>query len=499
MKEVRKKSIDAAVNQVLKAAYRQQVPLVWDRAEPMQPQCGFGRLALCCTSCQEGPCRINPFGEADQETICGRTGHDLVTDSCLKKASDGALALAKLAVESGNDAGGELIRQVLTADDEMIFSESADDRLQAIGLAANAALEALRQSQDDSAGAWQSAVTEVNLGVLKADSINIIFHGHVSPNKLAGVKAAAEGINSPVNLVAMCGNEFSAGFLLPVLTNYASQETPLLTGAVDLLVIGNQCVMPSLINLADRRGIAIVRAALLREASDFQAAILQAQHSFQRRAGRTAAIPPVKSPVYAGYTLANSRTLFQTLADAYTAGKVRGIIYLGGCGSIKNTQDAKPVQLAAELISAGYFVITSGCAGTALAKAGLCHPGWNNGDYPLNNILPPEIPPVLNIGSCHDAGEMLRIAEVLRQKSTPVFAVFPEVAHNKTLAVAVGFTAAGINTWLGFESFFAGNAHAEWLVGKLGAKAGARLLPWTDSAGFLQSLAEMSCGLQQGR
>ena len=130
-----------------------------------------------------------------------------------------------------------------------------------------------------------------------------------------------------------------------------------------------------------------------------------------------------------------------------------------------NTQDAQPVQLAAALVEAGYLVITGGCAGTALAKAGLCQADGKN-----------EVPPVLHIGSCHDAGEFLRIAAFLQQNNVPVKALFPEINHNKVLATALGFAAAGIPSWLGFE------AVPDEVFGK------AELLPLPEAAELLQSL-----------
>lgn len=499
MKEVRKKSIDPAVNHILKAAYRQQMPLVWDRAEAMQPQCSFGRLAICCTSCNQGPCRVNPFAEDEQETICGRGRHDLVAGFLVRKAADGALALAKLACEADSGTGAELVGNLTMVDDELIYGETAGECLHTVGKATTAALETLHKSREAATGAWQPAISEVNLGILQAGAVNIVFHGHVNAMVIAGIKAAAENLGTPVNLVAMCGNEWSGGFQLPALTNYVSQETPLLTGAVDLLVIGSQCVMPALVKLAECKNVPVARAGLLHGTEDYQAVVLKAQHAFSRRLGRATDIPAAKSQVYAGSTLKNSRALFQTLAQAYAAGTLKGVIYLGGCGNVANTQDAQPFKLAASLVAEGYFVITAGCAGIAVAKAGMCSPGWNNGDYPLKSVLPPDIPPVLNIGSCSGTGELLQIAAVLRQDNVPVFAVFPEVIHNKILATAIGFAAIGMDVWLGFEAIVADAAAAGWLNETLQLQAGGRVLPLADAAELLQSIAEANNRWQQGR
>ncbi len=44
---------------------------VWEREEAQTPHCGFGELGLCCTNCNLGPCRIEPFDEEPQLGVCG--------------------------------------------------------------------------------------------------------------------------------------------------------------------------------------------------------------------------------------------------------------------------------------------------------------------------------------------------------------------------------------------------------------------------------------------
>ncbi|HWR30330.1 MAG TPA: hypothetical protein VN631_10900, partial [Negativicutes bacterium] len=365
------------------------------------------------------------------------------------------------------------------------------ERLQMIGRCTNTALESLRQDQVEVSGVRQPAAIGVNIGVLQTGAVNIVFHGHVNLKIVNGIKTAAQRSDIPFNMVAMCGNEGSGGFQLPVVTNYDSQETPLLTGAVDLLVLGNQCVMPSLIKLANSQDVSVARVALLKDTDDYEAAVAKAHQAFRRRETKSTVIPAVKSEAYTGYTVENSEAVFQNLAEKYAQGQLKGVIYLGGCGTIANIQDAQPVNLANALINAGYLIIAAGCAGIALAKAGMCHPSWNNN---LRDVLSPEIPPVLNIGSCHDAGVFLRIAAVLRQNQVPVMAVFPEINHNKVLATAIGLAVAGINTWLGYEPIFADPVLVGWLNEKLKEQAGGHILPLMNATDFLQNLTESANG-----
>jgi hydroxylamine reductase (hybrid-cluster protein) len=488
MKQVQKKSIDKAVNQMLLAARYRRIPLVWDRAEAQQPQCGFGRLAICCNDCQEGVCRVNPFGDADQRTICGQERHDLVSRYLLNKAADGALALVKLADEYG--VSSELLKRILVVDDEMLLFGNYAEQLIRIGQCTAEILETICQSKHNRSGNWQPGISETNLGILRADAINIVLHGHVPANVVAGIKAAAEGLQSPVVIGSICGNEWSGGLTIPALTNYDSQETPLLTGAVDLLVVGSQCVMPAVVRLADSMNIAVSSAVSLRDSGDYAAAANKAQKAFDRRANTAPIIPAIKTQVYAGYSADNTAGLFKLLTEGQAGEKIKGIVYLGGCGSIANTQDTQPVAFATAFIEAGYLIISSGCAGVTLAKSGMCQPDWQSGQYKLKGILPDGIPPVIHIGSCQDAGEFLRMARCFTKSNIPVAAIFPEVNHNKVLATALSFAVAGIDTWMDLDPVFADSATTEWLNKELLAQVGARILPLAEPAEMLQILVE---------
>lgn len=479
MKEVRKKSADQAINQMLLAAYRRQFPLSWDRAENMQPQCGFGKLSLCCNDCYEGPCRVNPFSAEDEQTICGRTKQELTAGCLLNNIKDGVASLLKLENDFGLTPDASELLDAMTVNDEMLMPGDYAEKLVSLGKDAVTVLKNIRQVKSKMYGDPQPDVTGANLGVLEAETVNIVFHGHVAPYVVDGIKKAAASVATPVNVVAFCGNDDGT---IPVITNYDSQEAPLLTGAVDLLVLGNQCVMPATVKLAEQLGIKTQRACALSASGDFAAIVKEAEQAFRARRGKAVNIPEVTCEMCVGYTAANSRELLAMLAKE----KTKGLVYLGGCGNIASTQDVKFVKTAEELIAQGYLVVTAGCAGAALAKAGLCHPDYNNGNYPLHGVLPEGIPPVLYLGSCHDAGEFLNMARIADK--IPAAAVFAELTHNKVLATAIGFAVAGINTYLGLDSAFSDEGTAGQLGDSLFTKAGARVLP-------LVRLGENSCNL----
>ncbi len=95
-KDLRSKSMDPAVREMIGKAAKMEIKTVWDRYEAMKPQCGFGDTGLCCRHCLQGPCRIDPFGEGPSEGICGATA-----DTMVARGLDRAIA-AGTAAHSGH-------------------------------------------------------------------------------------------------------------------------------------------------------------------------------------------------------------------------------------------------------------------------------------------------------------------------------------------------------------------------------------------------------------
>ena len=442
MKEVRKKSADPAVNKMLVKAWRQQTELAWDRADALQPKCGFGRLAVCCTDCHEGPCRVNPFAADASKTVCGRSQDDLTAGHFLKLAAAGTTALLDLAARFGSHLDNSVVTAALLPGDDLLATAQYGQRLAAQGRAAVQALAAIAEVKAAVSEPSQPVVTTANLGALRADAANIVLHGHIPPAAVRLIAAAAAG---RAGVTAMCGAETPG---LPVLTNYDSQETPLLTDAVDLLVIGSQCVMPATVALASDKKTPVLAAAAITGEQAAADAVAAALAHFAARAGKPVDIPAESGELHAGFTADNSAPLFAALTKAHAQGALRGLVYFGGCGNLAATQDAGLIKLAGSLISEGYLIATAGCAGAALAKAGLCRP--TAAPDRLRAVLPAGTPPVLHLGACHDAGQFLRLAAAVGDR-LPVFAVLPEITHNKILATAVAFAAQGITAYIGLD------------------------------------------------
>jgi len=92
MKSPEQRSTDPATIEVLKEIADQDLEVVWDRFEAMQPQCGFGELGLCCRNCTMGPCRIDPFGEGPSEGVCGATADIIAARNLIRMIAGGASA-----------------------------------------------------------------------------------------------------------------------------------------------------------------------------------------------------------------------------------------------------------------------------------------------------------------------------------------------------------------------------------------------------------------------
>ena len=83
-------TMDPASQMMARRAMDIGLELVWDRYEAQQPQCGFGSLGLCCTVCNLGPCRIDPFGQGPKQGVCGATAEIISARNLLRAAAAGS-------------------------------------------------------------------------------------------------------------------------------------------------------------------------------------------------------------------------------------------------------------------------------------------------------------------------------------------------------------------------------------------------------------------------
>jgi len=105
--DAKKRSVDAAAQKMIACACDAGIDISWDRLEAQEPQCGFGRLGICCRHCTMGPCRIDPFGEGPEKGVCGATADTIVARGLLRALLGGAAA--------HSDHGREIIHALVLA------------------------------------------------------------------------------------------------------------------------------------------------------------------------------------------------------------------------------------------------------------------------------------------------------------------------------------------------------------------------------------------------
>jgi carbon-monoxide dehydrogenase catalytic subunit len=88
----KKRSSDKAAQKMIAQMAKSGQQNAWDRLDAQLPQCGFGKLGLCCRICTMGPCRIDPFGEGPQLGVCGADADTIVARNFLRAVAAGCSA-----------------------------------------------------------------------------------------------------------------------------------------------------------------------------------------------------------------------------------------------------------------------------------------------------------------------------------------------------------------------------------------------------------------------
>ncbi len=333
-------------------------------------------------------------------------------------------------------------------------------------------------------GTPKPGANAVNVGVLKKDEVNIVVHGHnpvVSEMILRAVQdpelvtmARAKGARG-INLAGVCctGNELLMRAGVPMAGNHLTTELVLTTGAVDLMLVDYQCIMPSLGTVAACYHTKMVSTSDKarfpgmehREFHPDNAAakavelVKEAIENFGRRGEVYIPVEPVAS--VGGFSVESIVGALggtpEPLLDAIKAGKIRGAAGIVGCNNPRIKQDYGHVTLTRRLIENDILVVDTGCAAVANAKAGfkqaeaarLAGPGLKEICGALG------IPPVLHMGSCVDNVRILVLASALANalgvdiSDLPIAGAAPEWYSEKAATIGVYFVASGVYTVLG--------------------------------------------------
>jgi carbon-monoxide dehydrogenase catalytic subunit len=341
-------------------------------------------------------------------------------------------------------------------------------------------------------------VTEANLGTIKADQVNIAVHGHnpvlsdilvtvAQKMKEEAVAAGAQG----VNLVGICctGNEIMMRHGIPSCTHSVSSEMALITGAVDVMVVDYQCIMPSLATVAECMGTTLVTTMDIckipgakhlefkeeKAKENAREVIGIGIKNFQRRQGKKTSIPLRKETVAAGFSTEaivsalaklDGENPLKPLVDNIVSGNIRGVCLFAGCNNVKVSQDHNFITIAERMLKENVLVLATGCGAGALMRHGFMDPANVDqlcGDKIKGvltalgeaNGLGGPLPPVLHMGSCVDNSRPVAVAVAVANylgvdtDKLPVVASAAEAVSEKAVSIGCYAVAAGLPTHVG--------------------------------------------------
>lgn len=342
--------------------------------------------------------------------------------------------------------------------------------------------------------------TEANMGVITPGKVNIAVHGHnpllsemivQAARELEGEAqaAGAEGIQ----LMGICctGNEVLMRQGVPPVTNFLSQELPIMTGAIDAMVVDVQCIMPGLQSVAECYNTKIITTAQNAKIPsahhiDFseekaldqaKVAIRLAIDSFNQRKGKDCIIPSDKNKVVAGFSMEALFDLFSAInadapikvvTDALKSGELRGVVLFAGCNNLKVVHDEVHMTMAKELAKNNVLMLATGCVAGSYAKLGILTPeaveayagdGLKAFINRLNDAnadkLQGKLPLVFHVGSCVDNTRATNFATAIANDlgvdipKIPFAASAPEAMSEKAVAIGSWNVAMGFPVHVG--------------------------------------------------
>ena len=349
--------------------------------------------------------------------------------------------------------------------------------------------------------------SKANLGVLKADRVNVIVHGHEptlsemlvvasrDPEMIAYAKSkGAAGIN----LCGICctSNEILMRQGVPAAGNFLHQELAILTGAVDAMVVDVQCIMNALSALQDHYHTKLITTSAKTKIVGAQHIEFEAENAmaiakqilcvaidnYPNRV-RPVNIPSEYKDLIGGFSTEYIRYMqggtyrgsFRPLNEAIISGRIRGVAGVVGCNNPRHTQDADNLKIVKELIKNDVLVVMTGCGAIAAGKHGLLSPEtMDEAGKGLKEVCEAiGIPPILHLGSCVDNS---RILDVLTQvvlegglgediDELPAVGICPEWMSEKALAIGTYFVASGAYVLFGIESPVGGSDEVTELIG----------------------------------
>ena len=504
MEFIQRKTADRAVNHFLLKAADQEITVAWDRFEGQLPECGFCESGLSCRDCLQGPCIAHPFRDQSKRGVCGKDRDSLAAQSLLRLVLKGTMTYldqlndfveeiqAGTVQSSDREQVEQTVKAILdllhTGNSEVVneYPASLVENWESIGiLPRGIASDVFKASQQLEGGFGQieeillwsfktallggmaarlqdrlkTAVfgpatpseLEVNLGALNNDAPTILLYGPISPVLKHKIAKASKDNN--ISVMGVCTDPLLPPYRFFPVTTYVSQEIPLMTGAVDLIVAGNQFVNPSLADAAKDWKVTMVTTAGLNQNPDSDAfaqkIVEQAAQAFEMRKNIAKDIPMVKESAVMGFS--SAQVEINEIVQALERGKIKGIAILAGSNNVKYTQDEVLVTIAKQLLANNILCISDGEASAGLAKYRLLDSSRHDKDCGIGvkellAALGDNVPSVID-WSAIDFLLTLASAGDRALSEYPLCAYFPEANRTAEVTKAMWTVAMGVSTY----------------------------------------------------
>jgi anaerobic carbon-monoxide dehydrogenase catalytic subunit len=490
---IQRKTIDKTVERFIQKAAVEGVDLAWDRYEGQVPECGFCEAGLSCRDCLQGPCISHPFkGDINKVGICGKDKHILAAHTLLRMVIKGTMACLDQAADLASDAGGDsqkavaalfgafdagkvpgipafaletwksagvvpegIVRDVVKASQKLEGGVCTVEetllwafKCALLGYAASVLKAEVKKALFGAPGPGE---VPTDIGALDPDRANLVMYGEFSASLKAKIASACA--EAGVGVYAVASEPVPGSTTVPLLTNHASQEVPVMTGAVDLIVAGDQFVNPSLAPLATRWNVPIVSVQGLKagpDAAAFAASLVEkARDSKRIRAAFSRDVPGTAKKATMGYCADNLD--MKKLAAAIESGAVKGVAVFAGYDNTKLSQDLELTTMAELFLKQGILCAAEGDASVALSKYGYLTPGSDiscaEGVKSILDAL--GTPSVIDVSACGIGDFLCGLSAAAGKdvKDLPVAAVFAEASRSVDVVKAMSAAALGVKTY----------------------------------------------------
>ncbi|MEW6446645.1 MAG: anaerobic carbon-monoxide dehydrogenase catalytic subunit [Bacillota bacterium] len=371
---------------------------------------------------------------------------------------------------------------------------------------------------------------KVNLGVLKADKVNIIVHGHepLLPELMVAASKDEELLNQAkavgakgINIAGICctANEVLMRRGIPVAGSVLQQELAIATGAVEAMVVDVQCVMQGLSTVArcyhtelfttsSRAHIPGMTHIEFTHENGLEVAreiVRRAIANFPKRG--TVEIPPDEMDLVAGFSHetinymlgGRFRASYRPLNDNIINGRIRGVAAVVGCSNPRVRFGDLHTSIVRELIANNVLVLTTGCAAINCAKEGLLVPeAADMAGSGLREVCEAVgMPPVLHCGSCVDNSRLLIASTAVVKEGglgedlseIPVCGCAPEWMSEKAIAIGQYFVTSGVTVGFGVAFPTIGSEKlSEYVFGGIREQVGANWFFEPDPVAMAQRI-----------